>query len=227
MIVIPIYAAFAILIALITFAFGFMERRRFLVRWPASEALVAQTIRSGMSATHALLNNVTLKTGNGTAQIDHILVAGTGIFVIETKHYAGWIFGDPKQSHWTQTFFKKKFRFQNPIRQNYGHVKALQALFTLPESNFISLVVFTGRAQFKTDLGPSVLKLPQLIDFLSRNRPVLFNETKMTYIVGRIEMNRLPRSTETDEYHLNSVRQRLAKGKMVRAAGFEPATPTV
>jgi hypothetical protein len=33
----------------------------------------------------------------------------------------------------------------------------------------------------------------------------------MTYVVGRIEMKRLRRSLETDEYHLNLVRQRLAR----------------
>jgi hypothetical protein len=60
-----------------------------------------------------------------------------------------------------------------------------------------------------------------------KGNTLIFNETKMTYIVGRIEMNRLPRSTETDEYHLSLVRRRMAKAKMVRAAGFEPATPTV
>jgi hypothetical protein len=38
---------------------------------------------------HVLLNNVTLKTEAGTTQIDHILVAETGIFVIEGKHFTG------------------------------------------------------------------------------------------------------------------------------------------
>ena len=227
MIVIPIYASFVILIALVTFVFGFMEGRRFLVRSPGGEALVAQTIRSGFRMRHALMNNVTLKTETGTAQIDHILVTRYGIFVIETKHFAGWIFGRPHDILWTQTFFKRKFRFQNPVRQNYGHVKALRALFKLPESDFIPLVVFTGSAEFKTDLGPKVVKLPQLVVAISSDRPAIFNERKMTYIVGRIEMMRLPPSTETDEVHRDFVRRRIANGKVVRAAGFEPATPTV
>src|SRR6202040_2498129 len=108
------------------------------------EVLVADTINLGFRRLHVLLNDVTIETDRGTAQIDHILVADTGIFIIETKHYSGWIFGSPSDTHWTQVIFKRKSRFMNPIHQNYCHVKALQDLFTLPESAFIPLVVFTG-----------------------------------------------------------------------------------
>jgi restriction system protein len=172
------------------------------------EALVANAITANFTRPYVLLNNVTLPTESGTTQIDHVLVADTGIFVIETKHYQGWIFGGANQNEWTQVIFKKKSRFQNPVRQNYGHPKTLQSLFILPEDNFIPVVVFTGDAEFKTEVGPSVLKLDSLIPFLTRERPVLFDERKMAYIVGRIEMKRSRRSLETDEYHINYVRSR-------------------
>jgi hypothetical protein len=168
-----------ILVAMVMFGVGFWGGRQFLIHSDVGEALVAQAINSGLLGLHALLNNVTLKTADGTTQIDHILVAGTGIFVIETKHYTGWIFGRLGDGKWTQTFYKNKFRFLNPLLQNDGHLKALQALFTLPESAFISLVVFTGNAEFKTDLGPKVLKLPQLLGVLSEDRPVIFDEKKI------------------------------------------------
>lgn len=35
------------------------------------------------------LNKTTLQTGNGTTQIDHIVVSRHGIFVIEAKNMAG------------------------------------------------------------------------------------------------------------------------------------------
>ena len=71
------------------------------------------------------LNNVTIPTSNGTTQIDHVFVSRYGIFVIETKNMEGWIFGDEKQPQWTQSLYGKKFRFQNPLHQNYRHTKAL------------------------------------------------------------------------------------------------------
>ncbi len=197
---------------------------RFRFRKNLGEALLAATIDKHFSRPHLLLNNVTLATPEGTTQIDHVLVADTGIFVIETKHYTGWIFGDPRQSQWTQQIYRHKSRFQNPLHQNYGHIKTLQSLFDLPAEHFHSLVVFTGDAEFKTDLGPNVIRLGNLIPFLTADRPSLYDERKMTYIVGRIEMKRERRSLETDEYHINHVRSRLP-GQAVKPnsrAAFSP-----
>ena len=44
----------------------------------------------------------------------------------------------------------------------------MQSLFKLPESAFIGLVVFTGDAEFKSDLGPEVIRLGQLLEFVER-----------------------------------------------------------
>jgi restriction system protein len=211
MISFPAAILLAFFTLLIGLAIGFAAGRQMLLRSSMGEALVANTISSHFARPHVLLNNVTLPTETGTTQIDHVLFADTGIFVIETKHYQGWIFGGSNQNEWTQVIFKKKSRFQNPIRQNYGHLKTLQSMFTLPEDNFIPVVVFTGDAEFKTDLGPSVVKLAAFMAFLGRERPVLFDERKMAYIVGRLEMKRSRRSLETEEYHINYVRGRLGR----------------
>jgi predicted RNA-binding protein len=45
---------------------------------------------------------------------------------------------------------------------------------------------------------------------IAAKRPVVFDERKMTFIVGRIEMKRERCSLETDEYHINHVRDRIA-----------------
>jgi len=203
-----------IVVMMLGFAFiiGFIAGHSISSRHNTGEAMVANTISGGLQRPHLLLNNVTLPSGENTSQIDHVLVMNTGIFVIETKHYTGWIFGDPHGDKWTQVIFRKKFKFQNPVRQNHSHLKTLQALFKLPANAFSSVVVFTGDAEFKTDLGPDVVNLPQLLEHLQAERPVLFDERQMTYIVGRIEMKRMRRSIETDEYHLNFVRRRLQAG---------------
>ena len=183
---------------------------KYLYRKNEGEALVAETIDRHFKPIHLLVNNLTLPANGGTTQIDHVIVTSTGIFVIETKHYSGWIFGNPQESQWTQQICLKKFCFQNPLRQNYARVKVLQALFDLPEDHFHSVVVFTGDARFKTDLGPNVLMLAGLIPFLTAERPVLFDERQMAQIVGWIEMKRNRRSVETDEYHINHVRRKIA-----------------
>jgi len=199
-----------ILAVLVGIGIGAGAAQQWQHRKNIGEAMVANAIDGYFARPHLLLNNVTLPTAEGTTQIDHVLVVDTGIFVIETKHYSGWIFGDPSDRQWTQTFYRHKSRFQNPLRQNDGHRKTLQSLFDLPENHFHSVVVFTGEAEFKSELGPNVMKLGSLIPFLTAERPVVFDERKLTYIVGRIEMKRERRSLETDEYHINHIRDRLA-----------------
>ncbi len=78
--------------------------------------------------------------GEGTTQIDHVVVSPFGIFVIETKNYGGWIFGTAKQRQWTQQIYRNKFRFQNPLHQNKLHVAALREFLNLPDTSFHPVV---------------------------------------------------------------------------------------
>lgn len=83
---------------------------------------------------------------DGTSQIDNIIVSPFGIFVVEAKHWQGWIYGKEREAEWTHTLSpRQKYKVRNPLRQNYAHIKALAHLLKLPESQFHSLVVFTQR----------------------------------------------------------------------------------
>lgn len=43
-------------------------------------------------------HNITLRRQDGsTTQIDHVVISRYGVFVLETKHLRGWIFGGEKQ----------------------------------------------------------------------------------------------------------------------------------
>jgi restriction system protein len=88
------------------------------------------------------LNNVTIPASNGTPQIDHVIVSRYGVFVVEDKNMDGWIFGDSKSPRWTQSIFGNKFRVQNPLHQNYRHIKALSDFLAIDEGKFFSAVMF-------------------------------------------------------------------------------------
>ena len=57
---------------------------------------------------------------------------------------------------------------QNPLRHNCGHIRTVQSLFKLPESAFHGVVVFTGGAEFKTELGAQVIHLNELLGFIQQ-----------------------------------------------------------
>jgi hypothetical protein len=50
-----------------------------------------------------------------------------------------------------------------------------------------------------------------LLGFVQQPWETVLDERQMAYVVGRIEMKRLRRSLETDEYHLNYVRGRISR----------------
>jgi hypothetical protein len=103
------------------------------------------------------LNNVTIPGPDGSTQIDHILVSRFGIFVIESKNMSGWIFGNEKSAEWTQSFPGGRFRFQNPLRQNYRHTKCLADFLDIDHDKFHSVVMFWGESKFKTAMPENVL----------------------------------------------------------------------
>lgn len=150
-----------------------------------------------------ILNNVTLRLEDGsTTQIDHVLVSTKGIFVIETKHYKGWIFANPNSKIWTQVIYSLKFRFQNPIHQNYKHVKAIQRLCEFLEPQLIhNIVVFTGKAVFKTPKPENVCYAEELLPTIQQYLDGVLTLNRLQFCVGRIEYTRLKLTRETDVEH--------------------------
>lgn len=85
----------------------------------------------------------------GYTQVDHIVTSVTGIFVIETKHYSGWIYGSERQKNWTQVIYKRKEQLYNPIRQNYGHIQSLKGYLQNESIDMYSIIVFSSEATLK------------------------------------------------------------------------------
>ena len=111
---------------------------------------------------------ILLSSRGDNTQIDHVVFSRFGIFVIETKDYSGWIYGKEGDRTWTQVFPRgarksDKYLFQNPFRQNYKHIKALQELTQLPDAVFHNIVVFVGKAKFKTPPIKNVVPPNQLL----------------------------------------------------------------
>ena len=174
------------------------------------EALLSRVVRTNFGPPdYHLMNHVTLQLKDGTTQVDHILVSRFGVFVIETKDYKGWIFANAKQANWTQVLFKVKFKFQNPILQNLRHVRAVQDhLDFLPPGAIKSVVVFTGEAEFKTEVPQGVFDLSGLIDYLRDQTVEVMSLNRVQFCVGRLETARLAISGKTDVEHVQSLERR-------------------
>ena len=160
------------------------------------------------SKQYRQIHNVTLKTPDGTTQIDHVIVSRFGIFVIETKNYSGWIFGDAQQATWTQKIYRTTNKFQNPLRQNYKHVKALEELTKLPFDKFHSLVVFLGGCEFKTEMPLNVCSLFGYLSYVKSKNDIILSELETTSAFSTIVHGRLASSFATNANHVESLKQR-------------------
>lgn len=153
------------------------------------EQKVADVLAGELSYTdYFLFNNIIINSKNNiSTQIDHIVVSKFGIFVIESKDLNGWIFGSRNASTWTQSMpGAVKYKFQNPLRQNYGHLMALKELMPFAKDNFYNVVVFTGNAEIKTERIENVLYSSELIEYIKKYSQEKLNENEVQFAVGKL-----------------------------------------
>ena len=164
-----------------------------------------------------LIKDVTLPTDDRTTQIDHIIVSKYGIFVVETKNMKGWIFGGANQKQWTQQIFKYKSKFQNPLHQNYKHIKTLEAGLKIKSDSIFSVIIFIGDSTFKTKMPDNVRFARGGIEYIKSKTDVVFNEQEVANVIEQVENGRLERSFKTDRQHIKHVKEIVKEKLNIRA----------
>lgn len=155
--------------------------------------------------TYKRFHNLIIKTDNGTTEIDTVILSKFGIFVIEIKDYSGWIFGSEEQPYWTQTFRKSKQKFQNPLRQNYRHTKALSSSLGIEQRYFHSIVYFSGEAQLKTQMPPNVMKWG-LLSYIKSFKEVLLTNNEITHLEE--QLNKIQATQISRKQHIQNLNNR-------------------
>jgi restriction system protein len=158
-----------------------------------------------------LVKNVTLPTEDGSTQIDHVIVSEFGVFVVETKNMKGWIFGSPNQKTWTQKIYKNSNKFQNPLHQNYKHVKTLELLLGLNERQVHSVIVFVGDSTFKTEMPENVTYGGGYARYIKSKRTPVLTQSQVTEVLEIIEHGRLTPSFKTNREHVRHVKNIVAE----------------
>ena len=114
---------------------------------------------------YTLLNDIMIEVNGKTHQIDHIVLSKYGIFVIETKQYNGYITGDKYDNKWVRRFKgREPIYYTNPIKQNYGHVKAICELLNISEDKVFNIVCITSNAKLNIKHDGEVTKNYDICD---------------------------------------------------------------
>lgn len=140
-----------------------------------------------------------------TSQIDHIYVCKYGVFVVETKNYAGRIYGTDGQLEWTQVlaYGHSKNKLYNPVKQNGTHVMRLSDILKL-DVTFYSVVVFV-KANIDNVDSDYVYRISDLKYLLSEMEEEL-NENQVEEICNIINEYKL-HPAKTDKEHVKEVKQ--------------------
>lgn len=193
------------------------------VRGNAGEWQVANVLRQLNPEQFVVLNDImfekqqTAANEIATTQIDHIVVSIYGIFVIETKNYAGKIYGTEKSPKWQYYTHGNKYEFYNPLRQNYKHTKTLQDLLMrnaqaigIMGADFLiyPIVAFSGNAEIRVQVtGADVVyfgNVPQAI-YSHCSQPVLTKQ-QVDNIVNCILYHNVNYDEKKQE-HIQNIRQ--------------------
>lgn len=206
-------AEFVVIAVFILFVIGILYLRSPSVRGAIGESRVNSSLQRKLDGNkYVTLHDLTLPTARGTTQVDHVILAHSGIFVVETKNMSGWIFGSANKAKWTQVLPKFKKQFQNPLHQNYGHIKAIQKILDVPSSYIHNVVVFAGGAEPKTQMPSNVLwRASSLPDYILSHNNSSFSHAEIKSFEKKLTDRALEKTRQTRREHVQKLKERPEK----------------
>ncbi len=181
---------------------------------------------------HCLRNVYVPRSDGTTSEIDLIYITKKGLFVIESKNYIGYIFGNEHWNMWTSTVyagkswlgFKKveKNKFYNPIWQNKGHISSLRHYCGNIEA--FSIIAFSNNCEFKDITWDSpntwvcyYSELKQTIKKIWRSVPDLYDDATLDRIYANLLS--LENNKETRARHIDQIYNASAPNVCPRCGG--------
>lgn len=128
-----------------------------------------------------------VETDRGTSQIDHVIVSNYGIFVIETKNYTGWIFGDDNKSLLDSSYLQKQRKVLQSCSSELWPCKGITGCpLRVPNLKFIPIVVFSINSDLKTKTTSHVVYSTRLLSTIRQYRETVIDGAMKEDIAGRV-----------------------------------------
>jgi len=161
------------------------------------------------SKVYSTFTNFIIKDESGSTQIDHITVSKYGIFVVETKDWTGWIYGNERAEKWTQNIFGNKKQLQNPLRQNYRHTMSLSKYLNIAHEKVKPIVMVWGDCEFKTKMPANVIRggIKGDTDYINSFSKVIFTDEEVIDICNKIKSGKSEMNLLSGWRHVQSLKQ--------------------
>ena len=101
-----------------------------------------------------------------------------------------------------------KYSFQNPLRQNYKHTKAIESLLGIPPEVIYSVIVFVGESTFKTAIPENVTYATGLISYIKSKNQKVLPDSQVKEIISAIDSGKLKASFQVRQEHVRNLKSR-------------------
>lgn len=183
---------------------------------------------------YQVFNDLLIRNGKYTTQIDHIIISRYGVFVLETKNIHGKVYGSENAEFWKQYLPDTGYRrygttqeheLRNPIWQNDGHIKSLRRLVFGDDVPIHGIVVFPGDTDVNVTANKPVLSRWELVSYIKGFHNVVMSAEQMNGFRRRL-LEVISTDEADREHHLDNVGrskarrdEAVANGKCPRCGG--------
>ena len=171
-------------------------------------------LRLCLSGEYTVFSNAIYrgKTKGETTQIDHVVVSRYGIFALETKCLKGKVIVDPLQADtWVQIVGRRKYSLANPLKQNYAHVKALQAVAGVHSQKILSYAVMAGSAIFPDGYPERVFGIWGVVRQIQSLKTPIFSRGHVLSICAALHQRRIRGGYWATRRHVERLKTRNAE----------------
>lgn len=181
-----------------------------------------------------VFNDLLIRDGKYTTQIDHIVISHCGVFVLETKNVHGKVYGSGNTEFWKQYLpsagykrygFTQKHQLRNPIWQNEGHIKTLRRLVFGNDLPIYNIVVFPNEADLYVTADEDVLHMWEVVPCIKQHKEVVISIDQMRFMRRRllevISTKEIDRTEHLENVYRNKERRdaAVANGLCPRCGG--------
>ena len=194
------------------------------------ERRVASYLEDLPCEVYRVYNDLLIRNGRYTTQVDHLIISPYGVFVIETKNVHGKVYGSSNAEFWKQYLpdvgyrrygFTQEHRLRNPLWQNAGHVRTLRRLVFGNDVPVHGIVAFPGETDVYVTADQPVLKFWDIVPFILEYRDEVLTLEQMDDYQERL-LGFISTSATAREEHLDNVFDNKERRDRAVASGICP-----
>ena len=179
---------------------------------------------------YLVFNDLLIRNGDYTTQIDHLIISRFGVFVLETKNIHGKVYGSGNKEFWSQYLpdwgYKRygstqEHEIRNPLWQNAGHIKSVRRLVFGSNVPVYGIVIFPSETEVHVTSEMPVLKMWEVVPYIKQYREEILSTDQIGFYRRRL-LEVISRTESDRKYHLENISHNKDRRNAAIASGRCP-----